>query len=152
MHDEMRAQVDHERHPVEEADVSVFFCFELFVRLFLGRLEFNLFTIPFSTQRQIMIPNDCGKARISHEQLEYLLALWTLRDQISHGKNPIVIADTHFFKQLHQLVVTTVNVSHYNPATCHYPSDPLIQREIAVYCIAQIQSMREFLSLPLLKW
>src|ERR1041384_581393 len=126
MHDEMRAQVDHEWHPVKEADVRVLFCFELFVRLFLRGLELDFFTIPFSTQRQIMIADDSAKARVSHEQLEYLLVLRTLRDQIPYGKNPIVIADAHFFKQLHQLVVTTVNVSHYNPATCHHPSDPLI--------------------------
>src|SRR5829696_8318276 len=122
----MCAQVDHEWHSVEKADVSVLFCFELFVRLFLRKLEFNFFTIPFSTQRQIMIADDCAKARVSHEQIEYFLALWTLRDQIPHGKNPIVIANSHFFKQFHQLVVTTVNISNYNPATCHHPSDPLI--------------------------
>src|SRR5215216_5471323 len=111
------------------------------MRLFLGRLEFDLFTIPFSTQRQIMIADYSTETFVSHEQAENFLALWTLCDQIPHGKNPVVIADVHFFEQFHQLVVTTVNISNYNSATRHYPSDPLFQREFAVYCIAQLQSM-----------
>src|ERR1044071_8602720 len=115
MHDEMRTQVNHEWHPVKEADVSILFCFELFVRFFLCGLELYLFAIPFSTQRQIMIANDGAKARVSHEQLEHFLALRTLRDQITYRKNPIIIADADFFKQLRQLIVTTVNVSNYNP-------------------------------------
>src|SRR6185369_14533908 len=66
-----------------------------------------------------MITVNGAEARVSHEQLQYLFTLRTLGDQIADANHAVVVANTNLFKQLHQFIVTTVKISHYNSATSH---------------------------------
>jgi hypothetical protein len=60
-----------------------------------------------------MIADNRPEPRITHEQLENLTILRTLRHQISNANNTIVRPEADSLKHVHQLIVTTVNVSNY---------------------------------------
>src|SRR5690242_20661500 len=142
MHDEMRAEIDRKRQPVEEAGVSVLLAFQLFVRFFLRGLEVDVFAVPLPPQRKVVITDDGAEARIGHEQLEHFLALRSFGDQIAHRNNTVVFAELNLLDQLLQLIVAAVNVSHNNCAIRHPTLRCLIQRVLAVYFITDIQSTR----------
>src|ERR1043165_294739 len=138
----MRAEIDRERQSIEEARVCVLLTLQLFVRVFLCLLELDVLAVPFAPQRQIVIADNRAKTRVGHEQLEHFFALRSFGNQIAHGNYAVVVREFNFVDQLHQLVVTTVNVSDYNCAARH-PILPCIDpRVLAVYCIAEIQSTR----------
>src|SRR5215204_1174500 len=69
-----------------------------------------------------MIADHSPESRVIHEDIEHFTILRTLRHQISDANNTIVQPETYRVEQLHQLVVTTVNVSNYNRATSHNPT------------------------------
>src|SRR5215213_2635810 len=77
--------------------------------------------MPLPAQRQIMIADHRPESRISHEEIQHFTILRTLRHQISNANNTVVLPEADSLQHLHQLIVTTVNVSNYNRAA-HNPT------------------------------
>jgi hypothetical protein len=148
VHNQVRVEVNRKWKAIKKTGVSVFLATQLPVRLSLRRFQIDILAVPLTAQLQIMIADHGRKPRVGHEELEHFAALRTLRDQVSHGNNPVVLSQINLFDQSHQLVITTVNVSHYNRPTRHPALRSIIYRELAaVYCIAKIQSTPQFFML-----
>src|ERR1051325_10759102 len=119
MHHEMRAEIDSERKSIEEAGVRVLLTFQLLVRILVRLLQLDIFAVPLPTQRKIVITDHRRESRIGHEQFEHFPALRSFSDLVAYGNNTVVVLHFALLDQLHQLVVTTVNVSPYNRAARH---------------------------------
>ena len=66
-----------------------------------------------------MVADNGGKVGLTHEAIEHLTILRSLRNEIADGDKTVVAAKLDLIKQVNQFVVAAVNITDYDCARTH---------------------------------